>query len=76
MAKDDVVDVEEEEQLTYAYVEDVLGRTGSRGDVTQVRCRIDKGKGHRSLVRNCKGPVKKGDILWLMEAEREARRFR
>ncbi len=64
-----------EEGAVPAIVEATLGRTGTRGEITQVKCKILQGKNRgKSMRRNVRGPVKKRDILMLRETEIEARR--
>lgn len=60
-----------------AEVVEIVGRTGSRGEATQVLCRILDGfeKG-RIKKRNVRGLVKKGDVLILMNPEFEAKDIR
>lgn len=57
-----------------AMVEEIVGRTDTRGSITQVRCKVmdgmDKGK---ILRRNVKGPIREKDVLMLRETEIEAR---
>ena len=60
-----------------AVVEEIVGRTGFRGEIIQIKCRVldgrDKGKVMR---RNIKGPIRLKDILMLRETAIEARRIR
>lgn len=57
-----------------ARVEEVVGRTGTRGEAILVRAKILDGRDSgKVLRRNVKGPVDIGDILMLRETEIEAR---
>ena len=58
-------------------VQELVGRTGARGEVTQVMCKILSGRNVGKVMRrNVKGTVRIGDLLTMRETEIEARRIR
>jgi len=65
------------EDGTPAEIVEVLKRTGVNGEISQVLCRVLEGqeKG-RVKRRNVKGPVQKGDVLILLNAQKEAKEIR
>ena len=57
-----------------AEVQDIVGRTGTRGGITQVRAKVLDGPDkNKVLRRNVKGSIAVKDILMMRETEIEAR---
>ncbi|MBS3067086.1 30S ribosomal protein S28e [Candidatus Micrarchaeota archaeon] len=60
-----------------AEVVEVRTKTGVYGEIYQVLCKILEGPDTgRVILRNIKGPVKKGMIIMLLETEREAKEIK
>ncbi len=66
-----------EEKGTPAEVVEVVKTTGVHGEITQILCRILEGyeKG-RIKRRNTLGIIRKGDIILLLDTEREAKEIK
>ncbi|MDP3027512.1 MAG: 30S ribosomal protein S28e [Nanoarchaeota archaeon] len=64
-------------QAVPGIVEDIIGRTGFRGEITQVKCRVLEGYDRGKVMRrNVKGTIRLKDILMLRETAIEARRIK
>lgn len=61
----------------HAEIVEVRAKTGVYGEIYQVLCKVlDGPDSGRVILRNIKGPVKKGTVVVLLETEREAKEIR
>ncbi|MDD1686594.1 30S ribosomal protein S28e [Methanoregula sp.] len=64
------------DDATPAEVIEVVGSTGMHGEAMQVKCRILDGSNKgRIITRNTVGPIREGDVIMLLETEREAKKL-
>ena len=67
----------EDESGTPAEVVEVIKRTGVHGEILQVMCKILSGPDQgRIKRRNVKGICQKGDVVILLNTEREAKEIK
>ncbi len=60
-----------------AEIMEVRTKTGVYGEIYQVLCKVLEGPDSgRVILRNVKGPVKKGMIIVLLETDREAKEIK
>jgi len=60
-----------------AEIVEIRTKTGVYGEIYQVLCKVLEGKdAGRVILRNIKGPVRKGMKIVLLESEREAKEIK
>ena len=61
-------------KMVAAEVVKIIGRTGIYGEVMQVMCKVGEGTNKGRIIRrNVRTPVREGDVIDLIESEREAK---